>query len=218
MVKLKKDYASFRTRPARTQYLHDQFGSVLKGKILDVGCYEAPLREMLPNEDYLGIDIVGKPDQVVDLEKAESLPFRDGSFNCVICIEVLEHLNNLHDMYQELFRVSSSDVIVSLPNCWCGARQKVGRGNGEILHYGLPHKKPVDRHKWFFNVTQVAEFFSAACPAEYELVDVRVVEKPRSKALQLLRKFWFSTKAYDNRYAHTVFGVYRRRQAQKLAA
>ncbi|WP_339750325.1 methyltransferase domain-containing protein [uncultured Rubinisphaera sp.] len=218
MVQSQRDYASFRTRPARSQYLLEQFRGVLKGKILDVGCYEAPLRELLPQEEYYGIDIVGKPDQVINLEECKQLPFADGSFNSVICIEVLEHINNLHDMFHELFRVSSQDVIVSLPNCWCGARQKVGRGRGEILHYGLPHQKPVDRHKWFFNVSQVVDFFESACPAEYELVDLRVVEKPRSGPLTLIRRFWFSSKAYANRYAHTVFAVYRRKQVQKMAA
>jgi len=218
MKPVQNDFASFRTRVARSQYLHEQFKDVLKGQVLDVGCYEAPLRELLAEEDYFGIDIVGNPDQVVNLEQTQRLPFDDGAFNCVICIEVLEHLNNLHAMYRELFRVSRQDVIVSLPNCWCGARQKLERGRGEILHYGLPLEKPVDRHKWFFNVSQVLDFFTSACPSEYELIETRVVEKPRNSVLKTLRKARFSSSAYVNRYAHTVFAVYRRKQVQKQAA
>ncbi len=210
-MKAKKDYASFKTRPARSQYVLDQFAPLLKNKILDVGCYEAPLRELLPNEEYYGVDIVGNPDQVINLEQSEKLPFEDGSFNCVICIEVLEHLNNLHAMYQELFRVSSRDVIVSLPNCWCGARGKIEKGRGEILHYGLPHEKPVDRHKWFFNVTQVVDFFEAVHPAEYEMVDLRVVEKPRNILLKSFRHLRYRQSCYDNRYSHTIFAVFKRK-------
>ena len=211
MVPIQKNYASFRTRVTRTQYLHEQFQAILKGKVLDVGCYEAPLRELLPNEEYLGVDIVGNPDQVINLEETETLPFEDGTFNCVICIEVLEHLNNLHAMYQELFRLSGQDVIVSLPNCWCGARQKLERGRGDILHYGLPHEKPLDRHKWFFNVSQVVDYFTSVCPPEFEVVDIRVVEKQRNFLLKAFRKLRFSASAYDNRYAHTIFAVYRRK-------
>ncbi len=208
----RKDYASFTTRPARSQYVLEQFGSQLKGKILDVGCYEAPLRELLKDQAYWGIDIVGKPDQVVNLEECDQLPFADASYNCVICIEVLEHLNNLHAIYQDLFRVSSRHVLVSLPNCWCGARGKLEKGRGDILHYGLPLEKPVDRHKWFFNVTQVSHFFHEAHPPGFELVDLRVTEKPRNGLLTSLRRLRYSTESYDNRYAHTIFGLYEKRE------
>lgn len=207
----RKDYASFTTRPARSRYVLEQFGTVLRGKILDVGCYEAPLRELLKDQQYWGIDIVGKPDQVVNLEACDRLPFDDASYDCVICIEVLEHLNNLHAIFQDLFRVSRKHVLVSLPNCWCGARGKLEKGRGDILHYGLPLEKPVDRHKWFFNVSQVTSFFEQAHPANYELTDLRVVEKPRNPLLTQSRRLRFSQACYDNRYAHTVFGLFEKR-------
>jgi hypothetical protein len=217
MLTAQKDYASFRTRTARSQYVFDQFQELLKGKILDVGCYEAPLREMLPNEWYFGIDIAGRPDQTVNLEQSNRLPFDDDAFNCVICIEVLEHLNNLHTMFHELFRVSSQDVIVSLPNCWCGARQKLERGRGDILHYGLPLEAPEDRHKWFINATEVARFFESAVPETFDLTELRVVEKPRTGVgvMKTLRHLRYSSAAYNNRYVHTVFAVYRRNQVPK---
>ncbi|WP_013630256.1 class I SAM-dependent methyltransferase [Rubinisphaera brasiliensis] len=209
-MQAQKNYASFTTRPARSQYVLEQFGDVLKGKILDVGCYEAPLRELLPNEEYWGIDIVGKPDQVVNLEECERLPFEDKSYDCVMCIEVLEHLNNLHAMFADLFRVSNKYVIVSLPNCWCGARGKLAKGRGEILHYGLPLEKPLDRHKWFINVSQVSEFFQRAHPKNFVLKDLRVVEKPRNPLLTATRKLRFSRDEYNNRYSHTIFSVFER--------
>ncbi|MCA8986712.1 MAG: class I SAM-dependent methyltransferase [Planctomycetaceae bacterium] len=210
MPTAKKDYASFTVRAARSQYVLDRFGKVLKNNVLDVGCDEAPLRALLPNEKYYGVDICGKPDQVLNLEECKRLPFEDESFDCVMCIEVLEHLNNLHDMFQELFRVSSQNVIVSLPNCWCGARGKLDKGRGDILHYGLPHRKPIDRHKWFFNVSQVSDFFAAAHPADFQLAELRYAEKPRPLALRLMRRLYYTQSAYDNRYAHTVFARYER--------
>lgn len=216
MITAQKDYASFRTRTARSQYVFEQFHDLLQGTILDVGCDEAPLREMLPDESYFGIDIVGRPDRRVNLEEAGGLPFEDDAFNCVLCIEVLEHLNNLHTIFLELFRVSSRDVIVSLPNCWCGARQKLERGRGDILHYGLPPEAPLDRHKWFFNATQVTEFFESAAPDSFVLTDLRVVEKPRSAVMKTLRHLRYASADYNNRYAHTVFAVYRRRDVPQL--
>jgi len=211
MFTAQKDYASFKTRAARSRYVFEQFPEVLKGRILDVGCDEAPLRDMLPDETYFGIDVGGRPDRVVDLEQADALPFGDAAFNCVLCIEVLEHLNNLHTIFQELFRVSSRDVIVSLPNCWCGARQKLERGRGNISHYGLPAEAPPDRHKWFFNTTQALDFFESAAPGTFGLTELRVVEKPRAAVMTTFRHLRYASAAYNNRYAHTVFAVYRRR-------
>jgi hypothetical protein len=210
MLTAQKDYASFRTRAARSQYVFERFHELLKGGVLDVGCDEAPLREMLPNESYFGIDIAGRPDRTVNLEETDALPFEDGSFDCVLCIEVLEHLNNLHNIFHELFRVSSRNVIVSLPNCWCGARQKLERGRGDISHYGLPVEAPPDRHKWFFNATQAGEFFESAAPDTFGLTELRVVEKPRAAVMKTFRHLRYASAAYNNRYAHTVFAVYRR--------
>jgi SAM-dependent methyltransferase len=210
MLTAQKDYASFKTRTARSQYVFEQFRELLKESILDVGCDEAPLRDMLPDESYFGIDVGGSPDQIVNLEQTGALPFEDDAFNCVLCIEVLEHLNNLHTIFHELFRVSSRDVIVSLPNCWCGARQKLERGRGNISHYGLPAEAPPDRHKWFFNATQALEFFDTAAPGTFGLTELRVVEKPRAAVMTTFRHLRYASAAYDNRYVHTVFAVYRR--------
>jgi hypothetical protein len=215
MLTAQKDYASFRTRAARSQYVFEQFPELLQGRILDVGCDEAPLREMLPDESYFGIDIGGRPDQTVNLEQSDGLPFEDDSFNCVLCIEVLEHLNNLHTIFHELFRVSSRDVVVSLPNCWCGARQKLERGRGDISHYGLPLEAPQDRHKWFFNTAQALEFFESAAPDTFGLTELRVVEKPRAAVMTTFRHLRYTSASYNNRYVHTVFATYRRNETPK---
>ena len=63
---------------------------------LDVGCDEALLKTLLaPDIKYTGIDVAGKPDIVLNLEKIERLPFDDSTFDCVICSDVLEHLDKL---------------------------------------------------------------------------------------------------------------------------
>ncbi|MCA9271076.1 MAG: class I SAM-dependent methyltransferase, partial [Planctomycetales bacterium] len=117
-----------------------RFGDFLVESVLDVGCYEAPLRERLTNAGvrYFGVDIAGSPDQRIDLEKTDRLPFDDGQFHTVMCIEVLEHIDNCHAIFDELLRVASHYALVSLPNCWQGARTRIERGQGDFAHYGLP--------------------------------------------------------------------------------
>ena len=128
----------FRTRLERAQFIAARLHGYITGKILDVGCDEAHLKSLLSLQDYVGIDVGGKPDLLLNLERIDRLPFADDSFDCVICCEVLEHLDNLYFIFAELVRVSRRYLIISLPNNWGNARRPIERGRGSIGHYGLP--------------------------------------------------------------------------------
>jgi SAM-dependent methyltransferase len=49
---------------------------------------------------------------------AQSLPFRDGSYNVVVCSEVLEHLPDYRKAFDELVRVTKNSgyIIITVPN------------------------------------------------------------------------------------------------------
>lgn len=47
---------------------------------------------------------------------AYSLPFPDGSFDLVLCLEILEHLEQPQDALREARRVSNQLLIASVPN------------------------------------------------------------------------------------------------------
>ena len=205
------EYVAFAQRLSRSEYVAKRFYSYFNNNLLDVGCYKAPLRSILKEISYTGIDFVGNPDIKIDLERAENLPFESNAFNTVICIEVLEHLDNLHAMFDELVRVSSRYVIVSLPNCWRDARIKVERGQGGFAHYGLPIEPPKDRHKWFFNVEQAMAFLSGqAVNHGLKNVEMFTTEKPKKKLLRGLRKFRYPGFRYLNRYSNTLWAVFEK--------
>jgi 2-polyprenyl-3-methyl-5-hydroxy-6-metoxy-1,4-benzoquinol methylase len=208
------DYANFYKRADRTKYVFEKFEKYLGGNVLDVGCDKAVLKTLLaPNIKYTGIDVAGKPDILLDLEKIERLPFDDSSFDCVICSDVLEHLDNLYFMFAELIRVTRGYVIVSWPNGWAGARMSIWRGEGAFKHYGLPPEKTADRHKWFFNLTEAENFVrcNVAKSDALELVEERITEKPRLVALRAMRRLLYpQQQRYFNRYAHTLWTVLRK--------
>jgi SAM-dependent methyltransferase len=204
------EYISFGTRERRTQFILQRYRQYMAESVLDVGCYEAPLRDLLKDVTYVGVDIVGNPDHVIDLERTDRLPFDDEQFQCVICVEVLEHLDGLHQTFDELVRVSKRHLIVSLPNCWCAARRQLEKGSGSISHYGLPAERPADRHKWFINLTQAREFFESKATAGLKLLDMVIAEKPRNPIVRGFRKLIYSAESYSNRYAHTLFAVYEK--------
>jgi SAM-dependent methyltransferase len=129
---MKIEYINFRDRAERAEYVANRFKRFLSGRIIDVGCDHATLKKLLSNIDYVGVDVGGDPDIQLNLEEIHYLLFNDRVFDCVVCTDVLEHLNNLHHIFGELIRV---------------ARGPIGRGKGSLGHYGLPADPPRDRLK-----------------------------------------------------------------------
>ena len=70
-MKLNIEYAGFPTRETRTRYVAKRFSKYLTDTVLDVGCFEAPMRALLPEIRYTGIDMAGAPDVWANLEEVE---------------------------------------------------------------------------------------------------------------------------------------------------
>ncbi|MEW6071843.1 MAG: methyltransferase domain-containing protein [Planctomycetota bacterium] len=204
-----KEYVRFPSREARSRWVATRFRPYLGPAVLDVGCCEAPLRALLTGVAYTGVDVAGDPDLRLDLARCERLPFADGAFPCVLCIEVLEHLENLHAMFDELVRVAARHVVVSLPNCWRDARRPIERGAGSFAHYGLPLDPPADRHRWFFGITAARAFLlDRAARHGLRVVELLATEPPRPWPVRALRRLRYPGERYENRYAQTVWAVY----------
>ena len=203
------DYVTFKERSDRSRYIADRFDNYLQGKILDVGCDKAVLKGLVKDIEYTGIDIGGTPDIEINLEEVDKLPFADKQFDCVVCSDVLEHLDNLHHIFSELVRVSSRYLIISLPNNWANARRPIERGKGSIAHYGLPAEPPKDRHKWFFGLSEAIEYLRAQEMKHHVSINKFILnEKPRPVIVRLVRRLRYPNYIrYRNRYAHTVWAV-----------
>jgi SAM-dependent methyltransferase len=190
-----------------------RFGHYLIGKVLDVGCDKAVLKKLLQDIHYTGVDIAGAPDIRLNLENIENLPFGDDIFDCIVCSDVLEHLDNLHHIFSEVIRVAKRYIIISLPNNWVNARKPIRKGKGSIGHYGLPIKPPQDRHKWFFNLSEATNFVKAQVN-EYpiSIIEILVTEKPRIFPIRIFRRLLYPIEEhYLNRYAHTLWVIFEKR-------
>ena len=94
-------------------------------RILDVGCGLRPYEVFFPQCIYIGIDVPvsgreasGKrPDHEFD---GTNIPLQNGSFDVVICTEVLEHAVSPELLLQEMARVSKTDALlfVTVPFIW----------------------------------------------------------------------------------------------------
>jgi 2-polyprenyl-3-methyl-5-hydroxy-6-metoxy-1,4-benzoquinol methylase len=97
--------------------------------ILDVGCGEGftlnRLKEHGIGKKLEGLEyskaaiLLGKktyPDIKIVQGSIYELPYKDNSFDLVLCTEVLEHLDKPQDALKELVRVSKKYLVISVPN------------------------------------------------------------------------------------------------------
>lgn len=90
----------------------------LKGSVLVVGAGYDPYRGLLKNsETIITTDIedsAGNIDVVCDITK---MPFDAGSFDTVVAVEVLEHIESLPEAFSEMHRVLKQDgtLLYSTP-------------------------------------------------------------------------------------------------------
>ena len=207
-------YARFDARQDRPRFLSRLYGRYLEGSVLDVGCDKAVLREFVGAERYTGIDRSPEADLNHDLMADGRLPFEDGSFDTVVCTDVLEHLENLHQIFDELVRVARRHLLITLPNNWNSARQRLRRGKGAIAHYGLPLEPPPDRHRWFFSLGEAEEFFRGQLGRfpELSVAELCALEKPRPSLVRAARRLAHPEQGrYLNLFAHTLVCVYEKR-------
>lgn len=146
-------------RDDKAAYIADKYHAILTGRILDVGCDQRQLRSHIPAcASYTGIDLAPPADITLDLD-ANPLPFPDRAFDTVVCCDVLEHLEHIHTVADELFRVAASRVIISLPNPIKALLQSLYEGARDGLKwYGLPLEPQKDRHRWFFGFEDAVRF------------------------------------------------------------
>ncbi len=98
-------------------------------RILDVGCGEGAtivkLKQAKIGKTLEGIDNSEDALQIgrkiylgINIKSGDiyNLPYKDGSFDLLICTEVLEHLKYPRKALAELRRVSSKYVLLSVPN------------------------------------------------------------------------------------------------------
>jgi hypothetical protein len=192
-------------RESKARYIYLKYKSILVGNILDVGADQCYLKEYLDdNAKYVGVGLYSdKVDLKIDLEK-QPLPYKDNSFDVVLCCDVLEHLDNIHEIFDKLCMVSKEYVIISLPNPHSVFWSYLKRGDyNEYQHlkfYGLPSEKPEDRHKWFFSTDEAENFIRYRANKnnmEIVQIDVEGSSPPRIGVIEKLI-FNFLFRKYSN--------------------
>jgi SAM-dependent methyltransferase len=95
----------YTTPPGRGRGLFNLIGDMTGKRVLDIGCGHAPYRERLEKmgAKWTGLDLAGPGCSIIG--DGDHLPFRDGSFDAVLCAAVLEHMPEPDSIMREINRV-----------------------------------------------------------------------------------------------------------------
>jgi hypothetical protein len=132
---------------------------VFRGMVLDVGARSGGFGKLLDSNEssYLALDLDAPADVVANLESG--LPFGNGAFRCVLALDVLEHTNHMHRSFDELCRVSSQFIVITLPNTYVlDARLRFLRGLPISGKYILETEPRADRHRWQISLSEASAF------------------------------------------------------------
>lgn len=90
-----------------------------RGRFLDAGCGAMPFRKLLETRvsHYDALDIAPRVSGASVLADLRALPFEAGSYDGVLCSEVLEHVSDPRLALRELHRVirRGGNVVLSVP-------------------------------------------------------------------------------------------------------
>jgi len=91
-------------------------------RVLDVGAGEAPYRELFAAQEYVTLDHAETEHsgRVNIVASADAIPVDDGTFDAVVCTQVLEHVPNPLVTLKELRRVlaDGGHLIATVPFAW----------------------------------------------------------------------------------------------------
>jgi len=135
--------------------------------LLDVGCRDGVLGGYVDDlVSYCGLDLCcdgagGRLNCLGNLE--QGLPFKQGSYDFVVALDCLEHLNDLQTGAEELLRVAKKAAIITLPNmAYVNQRMTFFVcGRFATNKYSLTYNRCSrlnDRHRWVTVLPQTDAF------------------------------------------------------------
>jgi len=149
--------------------------------LLDIGCRTMALKPLLNNcKEYYGADLV-PGENIYQCNLEEGLNFQDKSFDVVVALDVLEHLEHAHLVLKEMQRVARKAAIISLPNMYYWKfRLNFLMGKGLGGKYAFSADPILDRHRWVLSFTEAVKFIEKNANGNVETKKI-IVERGRTK-------------------------------------
>jgi hypothetical protein len=194
----------------RAEYVAKKLGNLNGDKILDIGCRDMILKKYLEGDfDYKGIDYIGdKSDDIsfINHNLENGLPKDLKNVDVTLALDVLEHLENIHDIYKELFSITNKVLVIALPNM-AYYKFRINFLFKGILSgkYLFSENKVLDRHRWIPNYQSINLFILKNTPSNFTIKTYDyVAERKRNFSFffieKLLSKIFPSLFVYEKIY------------------
>lgn len=101
------------------EFLYNITNEVYFDRVLDFGAGNSPYKFFFNCGKYTTADIQQNEQNTIDdiIEKKKPLPYHDNEFDLILCMDVLEHTDNISEILNDLKRVLSTNgkLVISLP-------------------------------------------------------------------------------------------------------
>ncbi len=166
----------------------------LKGEIVcDLGCRDQILKKYLKGDfHYIGVDYANEnQNNFIKHNLENGLPSFDKDIDIIICLDVLEHIDNSHKLRDDIFKTAKKKIVIALPNMAYYKFRFNFLFTGELSgKYPFGESKPADRHKWITNINNINQFISTIDEKEWKIkVFDFIAERKRNIILFYLEKF-----------------------------
>lgn len=105
-------------RRANWKFLQEQVKSQEKeALILDVGAGHGDFAQIFAGRKYLAVDVVPYPEIDLACDLGQCIPFRGGTFDMLVLMNVLEHVYHFHELLDALFYLlkPGGSLVVAVP-------------------------------------------------------------------------------------------------------
>ena len=123
---------------------------------------------------YVGIDYkinLKKSKDFINYNLENGIP-RIANIDIITAIDVLEHLENIHDVFLALFLVSKKKIVIALPNMgYYKFRVSFFLTGCLSGKYNFTKKKIFDRHRWIPTYQSINNFVRTNTPKNWKITE-----------------------------------------------
>jgi len=193
----------------RNTFVAKKIGLLNKEIVLDIGCRDKILKSRLKGEfKYIGIDFSENlHDKEILIHNLETgIPSNINKADIITAIDVLEHLENIHHIYKQLFLISNKLIVVALPNMAYYKFRINFLIHGTLSgKYSFNLNKTNDRHRWIPDCNSIDKFIKFNTPKGWLLSEYNFIFERKNNFImyffeKLLAKIFPNLFVYEKIY------------------
>lgn len=202
----------------RNRFVAKKLGNLNGDKVLDIGCRDKVFKKYLEgNFKYIGIDF--NPNDPISLEASNEiinhnletgLP-ENTDYDIINALDVLEHVENIHELLHDIFSRSKKKISIALPNMGYYKFRLNFFFKGEISGKYIFHDKKIyDRHRWLPNYQSIFKFIDSNKPIGWNVKKFDfIAERKRNFISYYLEKFL--SKIFPKIFVYEVIFIFEKK-------